>query len=170
MANHVKNIILCPDLSQQEALEILRPLRNFNLILSLPSDVWEADRLANEKSIYRVPILSRELDDWRYLNWGTGEPSFRFEEIKGGVSFETFNSHPLPLLVCLFRANHEVLFNVKYADENMGYNLGSYRAFKDKDKNLTIKYDAYTPGSEASCRFACRVWGYDYDEWLEASR
>ena len=50
-----------------------------------------------------------------------------------------------------------------YADEDIGYNCGKF-VYKNGIKEDMTEFG---DGSDEATRFACDVWGYDYDEYLE---
>lgn len=70
--------------------------------------------------------------DWNQKNWGTkwnayGQPDCGFAEDIIEFRFETAWSHPNRLIEALSRRLPTVTFGVKYADEDIGSNCGTYR-------------------------------------------
>lgn len=96
--------------------------------------------------------------DWCCRNWGTKwnacEPSWQGDDY---VNFNTAWSAPLSVYEQMTKLFPEVLFDVSYADEDMGHNCG------------TVSWD----GNELSWvpmedyEFACDVWGWDPQEQEE---
>lgn len=104
---------------------------------------------------------------WRIDHWGTKWNAYDTEVSDGRLQFDSAWSHPTPVVVAFSVAHPEHAFVVRYADEDLGYNLGHY----------TIKAGAATPvegcpagnGDDASNDFAAQIkYGKTYAElWAE---
>lgn len=64
--------------------------------------------------------------DWNIAHWGTKWNAYSSEVTGGKVRFDTAWSHPLRVMLALFDKHPDVAFEVKYADEDLGSNLGHY--------------------------------------------
>lgn len=103
--------------------------------------------------------------DWRLANWGCKwEPwDVKIEHCsdkKLRIEFTTANSTPTHGLMTLSKLFPTVQLDVQYADEDIGYNCG--RAIYRNDE--VTEEDIYFGGND-SVTFACRLWGYDPDEY-----
>jgi len=54
-----------------------------------------------------------------------------------------------------------ITFYIRYADEDMGYNVGQYSI-----KNSQVKKEDVEEGTDKSLQFACNVWDINYDEYI----
>ena len=103
--------------------------------------------------------------DWRLANWGCKwEPwDVKIEhssDKKLRIEFTTADSTPTHGLMTLSKLFPTVQFDVQYADEDIGYNCG--RAIYRNGE--VTEEDIYFGGNDA-VTFACRLWGYDLDEY-----
>lgn len=67
--------------------------------------------------------------EWQIENWGTKWNSYDFDEwakYDKQFSFQTAWSHPKPVVKKLSQMFPDVRFNIRYADEDIGNNLGEY--------------------------------------------
>lgn len=96
--------------------------------------------------------------DWCWKNWGTKwnscEPSWQGDDY---VDFNTAWSAPLSIYEQMTKLFPEVLFDVSYADEDMGNNCGTVSW--DGHELSWVPMDDY--------EFACDVWGWDPQEQEE---
>jgi hypothetical protein len=100
--------------------------------------------------------------DWRYENWGTKWNADEVWISDNEVSFNTAWCNPQPLLVALSRKYPDIQFDIKFADEDFGHNVGTY-ILKDGEE-----IDCYFPegGSEESYELALDIQGgNDYYTW-----
>lgn len=99
--------------------------------------------------------------DWRSANWGTKWNTESSIEFKNGFEFDTAWSCPLPALETLSKKFPTVSFKIEYADEDMGVNCGEFTLVNGEIvEELIYEYD------EESKRFACKVKGMDYEDYL----
>lgn len=63
---------------------------------------------------------------WQNANWGTKWNACDSMEFDFGIEFNTAWSTPFELLLNLSKKYPEVTINVRYADEDFGYNVGEY--------------------------------------------
>lgn len=97
--------------------------------------------------------------EWSVQNWGTKWNAYRAEMFGTSLEFETAWSHPFPVMEQLSLKFPEITFYVRYADEDMGSNCGSYE-LQNGDRYSEDEYD----NDDEGIRFACEVWGMDYSE------
>lgn len=101
--------------------------------------------------------------DWRIANWGTKwEPNnfsaSRDSESAISMFFKTAWHAPEPIYRVLSTKYPQFNFVIEYADEDLGYNCGTYKV-----TNGVLSFTK--PGNEdESFDFACDVWCYDADE------
>lgn len=97
--------------------------------------------------------------EWSIANWGTKWNTGRTVCDSGAVEFETAWSFPEGV----FNKMLELMpveaknFVWEYADENIGYNLGSISV----NDGVPVEQEISEPR-----RFAVELRGYDYDQWL----
>ncbi|MHC6175442.1 DUF1281 family ferredoxin-like fold protein [Glutamicibacter sp. X7] len=130
-----------------------------------------AERIADFNLVVPQPVnietggCSREHDegvvcwwDWNLHYWGTKWNAYRTEierqdDGTAKLRFETAWSHPFPVIEALSKKFPDFEFEVSYADENLGYNLGKYQI---KDGART-ELEELTEGSPASIDFAAQL-------------
>lgn len=93
---------------------------------------------------------------WNVNNWGTKWNAYDSEVTEGRVQFDTAWSHPYPVMKALAAKHPDVEFEVQYADEDLGSNLGHYKLHGDE----VIEYPVVDP-----LEFASHVkYGQSYAE------
>jgi hypothetical protein len=106
--------------------------------------------------------------NWRRKHWGTKWNACQPFVNGNCVSFETAWSHPVPIIEALIERFPDVKIHVKFADEDIGNNLGEYIV---QGNTFTYIKDEEKMTEEERMRFACEIKGYDYDElkaeWAE---
>ena len=102
--------------------------------------------------------------EWRIDNWGCKwEPNTcRFDERSSTWSFQTPWAVPLPIIHKLAEMYPNIEFEIQYADEDLGYNCGEFHLDCGEDEFTERVFHT----QEDKDRFACDVWGYDYDEMV----
>lgn len=97
--------------------------------------------------------------DWALVNWGTKWGAYDGYKIDDDMLvFNTAWDSPFSAIAKLSKLYPELLFNVKYADEDFGYNVGQY-TFNDGEF-----VDEYTPegGSKEAIKMAIEIQGGEY--------
>jgi hypothetical protein len=93
--------------------------------------------------------------EWSIDKWGTKwnacDPGCDHDEEEININFDTAWSTPLPVFKELSKQFPDLVIYVEYADEDMGYNCGTYALFKG---------DIQTEDSR-DYEFACDIWGID---------
>lgn len=102
--------------------------------------------------------------DWNIENIGSKwRPSngyySRVSDTQLSLRFETPWSTPFPLMEAFYKKYKMEELKCEYADEDMGYNCGTYGWNEDG------YFECYSDvGSDESYKFACEVWGYEPEE------
>lgn len=104
--------------------------------------------------------------DWSINNWGTKWNAYdtKIEEIAGGtvtLRFDTAWSHPFPVIEALSVKCPAHEFEVAYADEDLGHNLGKY-SIKNGERTDLLGIEE---GTDAATDFAAQLkYGKTYAE------
>jgi hypothetical protein len=95
--------------------------------------------------------------EWAIENWGTKWNAYSIEvRSEDTIKFETAWSHPTKVIHALSKKFPDVEFELQYADEDIGANLGHYTIKDEVESHFEI---------ENKDRFACLLNGYDYEEY-----
>lgn len=113
--------------------------------------------------------------DWCCNNWGTKwnalESSIDLNENDCLVCFDTAWSAPVPIISTLSEKFPDLIFNLKYADEDIGFNCGYTNFINGSEENSKIfdsrEYENNPELENEAIEFACDIWGYDPKEYLE---
>lgn len=100
--------------------------------------------------------------DWKLANWGTkwgGYESARIDEVT--FEFQTAWSTPTKYLEKMSEKFPEVTFEVKYAGEDMGYNVGEYHLLNGE----YVESNPLEGGSLEAYKLAVELQGGD-DSWV----
>lgn len=174
MPNHVRNELYFECDDEERIMEMMNTIKgedspiDFEKIIPMPSNIFRGNLGQKEKELYG----KNNWYDWSVANWGTkwnayeGNEMYRWRKgrlLYEGVSFLTAWSAPFPILLKLSEMFSDVTITHYYADEDIGYNCGKF-VYKNGIKEDMTEFG---DGSDEATRFACDVWGYDYDEYLE---
>jgi len=101
--------------------------------------------------------------DWSCSCWGTKWNAYEIcvEKEEGRITFNTAWSSPDPIFEALSKKFPDNIFHICFADEDIGSNCGSY-VLQDG-----IESEQYFPDGEEATIFACDLWGYDANDYLE---
>jgi hypothetical protein len=95
---------------------------------------------------------------WQTKTWGTKWNAYSHKvHDNGDIKFETAWSTPAKLIMILSRKYTEATFKVKFADEDLGHNVGEYTM----KAGYVIEENFPEGGSEDSYMMACEI----RDEW-----
>jgi hypothetical protein len=95
--------------------------------------------------------------DWCNDNWGTKwDVRETFEDEEGNICFDTAWSTPMEVLTHLSKIWYDLIFEVSYADEDLGSNCGRYELKNGKILSMDI-FDVEK---------ACELWGYDFADYF----
>jgi hypothetical protein len=185
MPNHILTVINCDN--KKEVLKFMKSKDNdfdFNNLVQQPKElsnvnspviILEGEELKKEieetkkSKIFRGLPISREQSDeylikygannwydWNIKNWGTKWNSYNHNLDKDDtIEFQTAWGHPTAIITRLSHQFPRTKFFVQYADEDIGSNCGQYIIKKGK----MIEFE------EGDGKFACDLWGYDWEEY-----
>lgn len=174
MPNYVK-VELRADKNVLDALAVTPDQRgevavDFNRVILMPSiddPVFTAIRHEYKRDDGQVASIGYGFDgysplDWAREHWGTKWNASNGERPADGVlRFETAWSAPSPVLAALSAKHPGTRIEVRYADEDHGYNLGDYVLLNGES------VEGVTPqeGTTEACDFAAQLWfGKSYAE------
>lgn len=96
--------------------------------------------------------------EWSIKHWGTKWNGYETVVDCGAIQFETAWSTPVPVFVELSKRLKDTSIIVHYADEDIGSNCGSLVILNGEVSECEPRNPR---------RFACDLWGYDYDEYCK---
>lgn len=99
--------------------------------------------------------------EWNRQHWGTKWNAETIEVNNDSFEIETAWNYPKPLLIALSKKFPDVLIKVDYADEDLGYNCGSFELKNGEFESILEDDDM---GYDKAFEFACELWGYDPEE------
>lgn len=97
---------------------------------------------------------------WNIKNWGTKWNAYDIITEYNELEFQTAWSTPVPIFEALSKIFPNVIINVRYADEDIGSNCGSYE----------LKNGKIISEENGDAQFACEMWGNDYQEYLDEQK
>lgn len=101
---------------------------------------------------------ARDWYDWCIENWGTKWNAGDTIVDDESIEFETAWSTPVPVFVELSKCLKDITIIVDYADEDIGSNCGTL---------IIVNGEVSKREPRNPRRFACDLWGYDYDEYCK---
>ena len=115
----------------------------------------EDEHISFEKILPKPKDIGDGWYDWCIENWGTKwDVNETYEDGEGNICFDTAWSTPHEIICELSIRYPELIFEVTFADEDLGSNCGIYK-FQNADE---IEFTSY--GIEE----ACDIWGYDIED------
>lgn len=130
---------------------------DFNNITPMPKWVYRGNLGINEEKKYGK---DRCWYEWSVKNWGTKWNAFCSSSSGNVIEFETAWNGVVDLMSKLAIIFPNVEFEYMYADEDVGYNVGSY-IFKDTD----IQKQPIVQGSKKAYELAFELWNR-WDEFV----
>ena len=116
----------------------------------------EDEHISFEKILPKPKDIGDGWYDWCRENWGTKwDVNETYEDGDGYIWFDTAWSTPHEIICELSIRYPELIFEVTFADEDLGSNCGMYQ-FQNADE---IEFTSY--GIEE----ACDIWDYDISEY-----
>jgi hypothetical protein len=125
--NHVTNVLLVPhhvgeaivrqstDCCGNSGMTV-----DFEMLIPMPKEVYDS-----------MGTSSVDLHAWSVQHWGTKWNAYHSKVTEEGdrlrIQFDTAWSHPGPAVKALSEKFPMATLDVEYADDNVGYNLGSYK-------------------------------------------
>lgn len=134
MPNHVTNKLLFHPCTEQRFNEILADLQkegaepgsiDLGRIIPEPEGLFMGDLGVEEMKKYK----DNNWYDWRIKHWNTKWNAYGFEPPTfsgdtGTMTFRTANCSPFPVIFRLSKKYPDVEIDLRYADEDIGYNVG----------------------------------------------
>lgn len=109
--------------------------------------------------------------DWACANWGTKWNCYDIsdwwvapdqdENGRAIIKFDTAWSTPTEAMKALSEQWPALCFEIKYADEDIGHNCGSYTLMAG------IIEEKLLLNGESAVKYACEMKGWDYQEYLQ---
>lgn len=118
--------------------------------------------LANE---YQQKFGATDWYNWQIENWGTKWNANESIDFGNGIEFNTAWSTPFNLFVSLSKKYPEVRFNIRYADEDFGYNVGEY----DLQNGEELECNIPEGGSQEAFIMAMDIQYGGVDEYFECN-
>ena len=181
MPNHITNVIeVDRDMAKikklmyggkQDGGEVLF---DFNKIDPIPEELKGTDSPPSKKDKETAEQLAKRLAEltkkyghsdwysWQCAHWGTKWNAYDAFLDGSSIQFDTAWSHPEPIIRKLSKIFPKAIFDVKYADEDIGSNFGHYIMI---DGEIT---EDLTPSGQEGVKFACDVKGNDYEDYIVA--
>jgi hypothetical protein len=95
---------------------------------------------------------------WSNANWGTKWNAYDTNENENGdIYFQTAWSNPLPVMEALSRKYPDVVFRVRFADEDFGHNVGEYSLGNGE----VVSENIPEGGSKEAYDLAADIKGYE---------
>ena len=139
MANNVTNELTFKDCSKERFREILEAIQRDDVGLGS----------INFHKIIPQPLFrtDKECLDWRIKNWDTKWEAYgyrdgiQYDEDKQQIRFLTANRSARKIILALSRQYPDVLFELRYADDNFGFNVGEISICAGEDFDGRIPKD-----------------------------
>lgn len=148
-----------PNRTSSRSEESLRAEKivDFNMIIPQPDNIEKGDCSGTHDE--GVVCWYR----WNVDNWGTKWGAYDAEIGEETLKFDTAWSHPTPIIAVLAERFPDAVIKVKYADEDLGYNLGDYVV-----EGGQVEAHTFTDGSDEALDFAAQLkYGMTYAELQE---
>ena len=170
MPNHITNVLKITGdpstiASMLEAVkqdEIGMGSIDFNKLIPTPEYVFQGN-LGSEE---RAQSGKNNWYDWNIENWGTKWNSYGYEGLDHAnfdgdkLEFLTAWSAPHPVIEKLATCYHELSFSHRWADEDLGYNVGEANYEQGKALSLSIPEG----GSKEAMEMVADIMGFDLAE------
>jgi hypothetical protein len=125
-----------------------------DLLSSGRANLEEAQRALDNEKLYG----HRDWYSWSNANWGTKWNAYDTHENEDdGIYFQTAWSNPYPVMEALSRKYPDVIFHVRFADEDFGSNVGEYSL----QNGEVISENIPEGGSEEAYEMAADITGYE---------
>jgi len=101
---------------------------------------------------------------WATENWGTKWNAYGQNKAEDDtIVFDTAWATPVPVMIALSKKFPKIKLHISYADEDMGYNCGTYVLYKGN----VVQNNYPEEGSREALEFACMVKECDPEEYSE---
>jgi hypothetical protein len=109
------------------------------VVTKIKEEVKTTENGFDFESILPMPIeFEDDWYNWRIENWGTKWNSSEIYVFDEGFTFNTAWSTPFNLLVGLSKKYPNVEFNVRFSDEDFGYNVGEFTLLNGIETELNL--------------------------------
>ncbi len=146
MPNHVTNILtVSGDADKMQAMfEVIKTDQfglgsiDFNKVIPMPEHIFRGNLGQAEREQYG----SANWYDWSIANWGTKWNSYGYQtctekDFDGTtLTFDTAWSNPQPVIAALAAKYPDLSFSHKWADEDLGYNVGE-KEYTDGEESFS---------------------------------
>lgn len=134
---------------------------DFNKVIPMPDYIFRGNLGQEERAKYG----GNNWYDWSIANWGTkwnsygyGDPGSMAQDFDGStISFQTAWSCASPVIAALAEKYPDLHFELKWADEDFGYNVGE----KEYEGGVEIRSHIPEGGSKEALELAAEVQGVD---------
>lgn len=167
MPNHVTNILVISgdDEQRQAMFEAIKNDKvgigslDFSKVIPYPDNIYQGNLGSEERAKYGKDNWY----DWNIEHWGTKWNCYGFsdqtvQDFDGStIEFQTAWSHPAPILARLAEQYPDLRFEVMWADEDFGHNVGK------KEYEGGVETFSHIPdgGSKEALEMAAEVHGVD---------
>lgn len=134
-----------------------------------PAKDWKTKKIPDD---YDPELHTDNWYTWNSANWGTKWNAYSTELRDNDViKFETAWAHPTPVIQALTKEHPDIVFDICYASEDTGFNLGVYQVHGVHQHSIDIE-----EGTPAAVKLACIIrhdclpneW-YEVDDYYEDS-
>ncbi|MEC0233568.1 hypothetical protein P4H71_04260 [Paenibacillus kribbensis] len=121
MPNHITNVVTIHAPEGRTYQEVLNHLKSverdvdFNTLVPMPKAI---------EASYGESGLRPAWYQWSLDNWGTKWNAYDIYITENVIRFDTAWSAPGPIFQALYNRFPDYTFDIKYADEDLGYNFG----------------------------------------------
>lgn len=142
---------------KNEGMETIEQVKTY-----LRSQMTEKDMEEGRMALHNIETYGcKDWYDWSCLNWGTKWNAYDQDELDFGViRFDTAWSTPYPVIKALAETFPNLDFEVKFADEDLGSNCGTYKFV------FGVLESEYQPEGTEALKYACQIKGYEFEEFL----
>lgn len=126
MPNHVTNVITAPKHVIDSFVNADGDV-DFSLIIPEPDNLERGG--CNMQAVNGVHLDTGEVCwyEWNTRNYGVKWNAYNTERVSDTeIRFDTAWATPEPVIAALHDNHEDTVMHVKYADEDLGYNFGSY--------------------------------------------
>lgn len=140
-----------------EGLTTVKQLKDYFRKSLSKKDLQEGRLAIQNEKIYGC----QDWYTWSCKFWGTKWNAYEQSKLDfGKIQFDTAWSTPFPVILELSKQYPFLSFEVKFADEDLGNNCGSY-TFREGEL-----VEEYQPEDSEALKFACLIKGYDYNDFV----
>ncbi|RKN86774.1 hypothetical protein [Paenibacillus ginsengarvi] len=160
MPNHITNIITIQASEGRTAQEVIDFVKSderefdFNKLIPMPQEIIAS---------FDTPGISPPWYNWSLEHWGTKWNAYEISVNENVIRFDTAWSAPFPIFESLHEKFSDFTFDIKYADEDMGYNFGHFEYMPGKTTSYSLPLEG-TP--EARVWVCSNVSGY-FPEYID---